>query len=84
MLLSMALAASVKSPAPSMKNGRFSEKNTGNRWLTSTWNASLSTWLKSGLTVASSVIVEVSPILVLKPKSLVPSTDDHRSGASRP
>ena len=46
-----------------MKNGRFSEKKTGKRWLTSTWNASLSTWLKSGLTVASSVIVDVSPNL---------------------
>ena len=33
-----------------MKNGRFSEKKTGKRWFTSTWNASLSTWLKSGLT----------------------------------
>ena len=40
-------------PVPSMKNGRFSEKNSGKRWLTSTWNASDSTWLKSGLTVAS-------------------------------
>lgn len=31
MLLSMALPASVMSPAPSMKNGRFSEKKTGYR-----------------------------------------------------
>jgi hypothetical protein len=29
--------------------------------LTSTWKASLSTWLKSGLTVPSSVIAEVIP-----------------------
>ena len=40
-----------------MKNGRFSEKKSGKRWFTSTWNASLSTWLKSGLTVPSSVTV---------------------------
>ncbi len=52
-----------------MKNGRFSEKNVGKRWLTSTWNASLSTWLKSGLTVASSVTVEVMPYLPLRPTS---------------
>ena len=43
-----------------MKKGRFSEKKSGKRWLTSTWKASLSTWLKSGLTVPSSVTVEVS------------------------
>ena len=52
-----------------MKNGRFSEKKIGNRWLTSTWKASLSTWLKSGLTVASSVIVDESPHFALMPKS---------------
>ena len=56
-------------PEPSMKNGRFSEKNVGKRWFTSTWNASLSTWLKSGLTVASSVTVDVMPYLPLMPKS---------------
>ena len=58
-------------PAPSMKNGRFSEKYTGKRWLTSTWKASLSTWLKSGFTVASSVIVDVRPHLALMPRSPV-------------
>ena len=52
-----------------MKNGRFSLKNTGKRWFTSTWKASLSTWLKSGLTVASSVIVDVMPYFTLAPKS---------------
>ena len=50
--------ASLKMSDPCMKNGRFSEKKFGKRWFTSTWNASLSTWLKSGFTVASSVIVE--------------------------
>ena len=52
-----------------MKNGRFSLKKIGNRWLTSTSNASLSTWLKSGFTVASSVIVDVRPYFTLAPKS---------------
>ena len=52
-----------------MKNGRFSEKKIGKRWFTSTWNASLSTWLKSGFTVASSVIVGVRPSRLLNPMS---------------
>ena len=52
-----------------MKNGRFSLKKTGKRWLTSTSNASLSTWLKSGLTVASSVTADVRPYFTLTPKS---------------
>ncbi len=39
------------------EEGPLLGEEDGNRWLTSTWNASLSTWLKSGLTVASSVIV---------------------------
>ena len=69
-------------PAPSMKNGRFSEKNTGNRWFTSTWNASLSTWLKSGFTVASSVTVEVRPHFALRPRSPVLS-DSHSDGVAR-
>ena len=56
-------------PEPSIKNGRFSEKNVGKRWFTSTWKASLSTWLKSGLTVASSVIVDVMPYFPLMPTS---------------
>ena len=51
-----------------MKNGRFSLKNVGNRWFTSTWKASLSTWLKSGLTVASSVMLEVIPYFRLAPR----------------
>ena len=69
-------------PAPSMKNGRFSEKYTGKRWLTSTWNASLSTWLKSGFTVASRVMVEVSPHLALRPTSPVLSSPQS-DGVSR-
>ena len=66
-----------------MKNGRFSEKKTGNRWFTSTWKASLSTWLKSGLTVASRVIVGDSPHFALMPKSLSASATSHSLGASR-
>ena len=38
-----------------MKNGRFSGKNTSKRWLMVTCGSSDSTWLKSGLTVRSSV-----------------------------
>ena len=38
-----------------MKNGRFSGKNTSNRWLTVTWGSSDSIWLKSGFTVMSTV-----------------------------
>ena len=66
-----------------MKNGRFSEKKIGNRWLTSTWKASLSTWLKSGLTVASSVIVDESPHFALMPKSPSASASPHSPGATR-
>ena len=53
--------ASSNVPIPSMKNGRFSEKKRGNRWLTSTWKASLSTWLKSGLKVPSRATDELRP-----------------------
>ena len=52
-----------------MKNGRFSAKNSGKRWLTSTWNASLSTWLKSGLTVPSMVAADVMPYFTDRPAS---------------
>ena len=38
---------------PSRKNGRFSSKNMGNRWLAVTTSSSASTWAKSGFTVAS-------------------------------
>src|SRR5882672_2471254 len=65
-----------------MKYGRFSSKKTGNRWLTSTWNASLSTWLKSGLIVASSVMVDVSPYLTLAPKSPFDEAAPHDCAAS--
>ena len=61
--------ARLNSPSPSMKNGRFSLKKTGKRLLTSTSKASLSTWLKSGFMVASSVIVDVMPYFTLAPKS---------------
>ena len=60
-----------------MKNGRFSEKNTGYRWLTWTWNASLSTWLKSGLIVPSSVMPDVMPSLPLAPKLYLSSAGAH-------
>src|SRR5712691_4797223 len=61
--------ASSKLPIPSMKNGRFSEKKRGKRWLTWTWKASLSTWLKSGLIVPSTVAEEVTPYLTDRPAS---------------
>ena len=61
--------ARLNRPRPSMKNGRFSLKNTGKRLFTSTSKASLSTWLKSGLMVASSVTVDVMPYFTLAPKS---------------
>ena len=66
-----------------MKNGRFSEKKTGKRWLTCTWNASLSTWLKSGLMVPSSVMLEVMPNLPLTPKLYLSSAASQRSADSR-
>ena len=68
MLPSPPVPAMLKRPMPSMKNGRFSEKNTGKRWFTCTWNESLSTWLKSGLIVPSSVIPDVMPSLPLMPR----------------
>ena len=66
-----------------MKNGRFSEKNTGKRWLTWTWNASLSTWLKSGLIVPSSVMPDVIPSLPLAPKLYLSSAGPHVFAVSR-
>ena len=81
--VALPLPARLKSPAPSMKNGRFSEKKIGNRWLTSTWNASLSTWLKSGLTVASSVTVDERPHFTLRPRSPSLSAWPHSDGVAR-
>ncbi len=66
-----------------MKKGRFSEKKIGKRWLTSTWKASLSTWLKSGLTVASTVMVDVSPNLPDSPTAAVLSNAPHAEGVDR-
>jgi hypothetical protein len=67
-----------------MKNGRFSSKKTGKRSLSSTWHWSLSIWLKSGLTVASSVIVEVTPYLTLTPASPVASGERQARVSPRP
>jgi hypothetical protein len=83
MLPSPPVPAMLKRPMPSMKNGRFSEKNTGKRWFTWTWNASLSTWLKSGLMVPSSVMPEVMPNLPLAPKLYLSSAGAQRSLVSR-
>ena len=83
MLPSPPVPAMLKRPMPSMKNGRFSEKNTGKRWLTWTWNASLSTWLKSGLIVPSSVMPDVMPILPLAPMLYLSSAGDQLFGVSR-
>src|SRR5215207_9181098 len=66
-----------------MKNGRFSEKKSGKRWLTSTWKASLSTWLKSGLIVASAVISEVTPYFTERPASGSESAGAYVSGVAR-
>ena len=66
-----------------MKNGRFSLKKTGKRWFTSTSNASLSTWLKSGLTVASSVTADVRPYFTLTPKSPRALVAFHRERSDR-
>ena len=55
-------------------------KETGNRWLTCTWKASLSTWLKSGLIVPSSVIPEVIPTLPLMPAFHLSSAQFQRVG----
>ena len=78
MLPSPPVPAMLKRPMPSMKNGRFSEKNTGKRWFTCTWKASLSTWLKSGLIVPSSVMPDVMPILPLAPMLNLSSAGVHR------
>jgi hypothetical protein len=51
--------------------------------LISTWNASLSTWLKSGLIVASSVMVDVRPHLALSPRSPSLSAPAQADGVSR-
>ena len=59
----------MKISVPSRKNGRFSSKKSANRSLTAICPASASTWLKSGLYVASSVRLEVRPYLALKPNS---------------
>ena len=66
-----------------MKKGRFSEKNSGKRWFTSTWKASLSTWLKSGLTVPSSVTEEVRPYLTERPASGSESAGAKAAGVAR-
>ena len=66
-----------------MKKGRFSLKKIGKRLLTSTSNASLSTWLKSGLMVASRVTVEVMPYLTLAPKSALRRDACHGWPATR-
>jgi hypothetical protein len=66
-----------------MKNGRFSEKKRGYRWFTWTWNASLSTWLKSGLTVPSSVAWEVRPYFTVRPASGSESAGANAAGVAR-
>ena len=83
MLPSPPVPAMLNRPMPSMKNGRFSEKNTGKRWFTCTWNASLSTWLKSGLIVPSSVMPEVIPNLPLAPTLYLSSAAAQRSPEAR-
>ena len=62
------LLATVKAPAFSRKNGRFSGKNRLNRSrLICCW--STSTWAKSVLTVRSRATPEVTPYLRSPPKS---------------
>ena len=55
----------------------------GKRWFTSTWNASLSTWLKSGFTVPSIVVEEVTPYLTETPTSGSESAGPNASGLTR-
>jgi hypothetical protein len=51
--------------------------------LTSTWNASLSTWLKSGFSVASTVAEEVIPYFAESPASGLESAGPKASGVAR-
>ena len=51
--------------------------------MTSTWKASDSTWLKSGLTVASTVAVEVTPYFTLTPTSGSLSAGPKADGEAR-
>jgi len=62
---------------PPYRETREYVKKIGKRLFTSTSNASLSTWLKSGLIVASSVTVEVMPYFTLAPKSAFDRGDCH-------
>jgi hypothetical protein len=55
-------------PAPSRKNGRRSSKNCSKALRLST-AGSASTWPKSGLTVASSVMFEARPIFASAPRA---------------
>jgi hypothetical protein len=57
-----------------MKNGRFSGKNTSNRWLIVTCGSSDSIWLKSGLTVRSTVTASRTTALASIPMRPVASS----------
>ena len=53
--------------APSVKNGRFSEKKSAERGSKASWPASASIWEKSGLTVPFIVRLLVIPHRTLPP-----------------
>jgi hypothetical protein len=62
----------------SRKNGRLSGKKTSNRWLTVTCGSSDSTWLKSGLAVASRTRLSRKTVLKSTPPSSSPGSETYR------
>src|SRR2546426_9342636 len=66
-----------------MKNGRFSGKNTSNRWFSVTCGSSVSTLLKSGLTVASNVRASRTTTFASSPKRSSPSVRNAGASSSR-
>ena len=66
-----------------MKNGRFSGKNTSNRWLIVTCGSSDSTWLKSGFSVRSTVNASFTTILLSMPARPVVSVTNAGWESSR-
>ncbi|HVL68144.1 MAG TPA: hypothetical protein VM364_12855 [Vicinamibacterales bacterium] len=73
-----------KYDAFSMKNGRFSGKNTSKRWLIVTCGSSDSTWLKSGLNVRSTVKASFTTNLPSTPaRTSASSTNAGRSSSRK-
>ena len=74
----------LKMSMPSRKNGRFSSKKIGNRWLAVTTNWSDSTCAKSGFRVKSRVMVGVSVYLPVSPGSSFTGSFTKRPGLGVP